>query len=239
MTKTITQKYFFEQETKGEVEIKDIYLYEALNITQKNTKKYQDINVFTKDKSGNYCENFSLKKEMDLHNSMSDILSYYPRWYNRKKFNRQSIITSLRGRQAAKQLAQRKKEDLQKQKFIAEQKSNSITQVIALISVYLTIGGIVFAGFPGFPESSIVSKLSNSSVNYKTCAIIKKDKDTKQKDLLCNLNKTGYEIAFLLILSANLLMSLAKFHCTNDLLIINHALDISSGEPPGTDEPQH
>jgi hypothetical protein len=84
-----------------------------------------------------------------------------------------------------------------------------------------------------------VSRLSNSSVNYKTCKIIKKGKDTEQKDRLCKLNKAGYELGFLLILSVNLLMSRAKSHCTNDLLIINHALDISSGEPPRTDEPQH
>jgi hypothetical protein len=106
----------FEQKTKNEVEIKDIYLCEALKMAEENTHEHQDINVFIKDDSGNFHEIFSLKKEMDLHKSMGDILSYYPRWYNRENFKRKQFIAFLRARQAAKQLARYEKEDLQQQK---------------------------------------------------------------------------------------------------------------------------
>jgi hypothetical protein len=132
---------FFEQQTKGEVEIKDIYLYEALNVARKNTQEHQDIKIFLRDDSGNRHPLFSLKEEIDLHNSMQEILSCYPRslFNKHSKFNRERAINFLRGRQAAKQLTHlHEKEKLQgSSEFEVIRKTNN--SLLKAFRLYLRI----------------------------------------------------------------------------------------------------
>jgi hypothetical protein len=233
---------FFERKTKSDIEIKDIYLHEALDITRKNTQEHQDINVFLRDHSGKCRPLFLLKEEIDLHNSMQEILSFYPRslFNKHSKFNRERAINFLRGRQAAKQLTHLYgKEKLQQKKFILETKINSGVASVTVISLFLTIVSIAFVGYPGSPESSIIAIMfPNPSVDYKTCDI-KTDERTpekKGKDKVCALNQLSFQIIFLSYLIAQMLIAYYNLQNKRDLLIINHALDIFPDKLAENDE---
>jgi hypothetical protein len=231
---------FFEQETKSEAEIKDIYLYEALNIARKNTQENQDINIFLRDSLGNCHPLFLLKKEIDLHNSMQEILSFYPRiFFNKQsKFDRERAINFLRGKQAAKQLTHLYgKEELQQKKFVLETKINSGVAYPTVTSLFLTIVSIAFVGYPGSPESSIIATMfPNPSVDYKTCDIKTDGRTPAKKDMVCALNKFSFQLIFLFYLFAQMMVVCYTFYNKHDLLIINHALDILPGKLPENDE---
>jgi hypothetical protein len=231
---------FFEQETKSEAEIKDIYLYEALNIARKNTQENQDINIFLRDSSGNCHPLFLLKKEINLHNSMQEILSFYPRiFFNKQsKFNRERAINFLRGKQAAKQLTHLYgKEELQQKKFVLETKINSGVAFPTVISLFLTICSIAFVGHPGSPESSIIATMfPNPSVDYKTCDIETDGRTPVKKDMVCALNKFSFQLIFLFYLLAQMIVVCYTLYNKHDLLVINHALDILPGKLPENDE---
>jgi hypothetical protein len=232
-------KIFFEQKIKSEPEIKDIYLYEALNIARKNTQEHQDINIFSRDPLGNCYPLFLLKQEIDLHNSMQEILSFYPRSLFNKlsNFNRERTINFLRGKQTAKQLTHLYgKEKLQQQKFVSENKIGSVASLPTVISLLLTMVSIVFLGLPGNPEFSVIVNIAkfahNPSVDYKTCDI-KTDKHTpakKGKDQFCTsihtFNQFSYLLIFLYLVFMQLLVTYFNLHNRRDLLIISHALDI-------------
>jgi hypothetical protein len=244
LTKDNNVEIFFEQKTKNEAKIKDIYLYEALNIARKNTQEHQDINIFLRDCSGNCYPLFLLKKEIDLHNSMQEILSFYPRsFFNKQsKFNRESAINFLRGKQAAKQLTHLYgKEELQQKKLVSEKRIDSGVGYLEIISLFLTLVSIFFIGYPGSPESSIIARMSpDPSVDYKTCDI-KTDKHTpakKGKDLLCTSNQLSFELIFLFYLIARMLVACYNLQNKHDLLIINHALDVFPGKLPENDKSQ-
>jgi hypothetical protein len=214
-------------------------LYEALNIARKNTKESQDINVFAKEESGYQYPIFLLKKEMDTSNSIGKVLSYLhkEKLNHKKTFNREEIIYVLRGRQAAKQLVcAHKKEDLQQHKFVSEKRSKNLSQSLKSNSFMLIFAGIVFAGYPGLLDSSIMSRFFDSSVNYKTCKVIGKDgKDTNKTDKSCKRDKSIYQLIFLLALLREVDLAYKNYRANVNVLVINHALDILSNELKDSD----
>jgi hypothetical protein len=222
----------FESKTADQTVVKDIHLYKALHVARENTKENQDINVFSKETSGCRYPIFLLKEEMNSHNSMNDILSYLlPD--RQKSISRKHIINFLRGRQAARQLAHSyKKEDLQQHKFASEKRSNILTTLLKLNSFVLIISGICFVGYPGLLESSsIMSRFFDSSVNYKTCKTIGKDgKDTNKTDKSCKNNQNYYKLVILIVFFLELNLANKNYQAKANVLVVNYALDILSGE---------
>jgi arsenate reductase-like glutaredoxin family protein len=224
----------FELKTTNQAIVQDIHLYKALNIARKNTKENQDINVFVKEKSGYRYPIFLLKKEMDICDSIENTLSYLgeENLNHKRSFNRKKVIDALRGRQAAKQLVYtHKKEDLQQHKLVSEKRSHNVSQSLKSNSFILIIAGILFVGYPGLIDSSIMSKFFDFSVNYKTCKIIGKDgKDTNKIDKSCKRGKSIYQLIFLLFLFKEADLAYKNYRAKVNVLVINHALDVLSNE---------
>jgi hypothetical protein len=224
----------FEQKNKCQSIMQDIHLHEALNVVRKNTKENQDINVFAKESSGCRYPIFLLKKEMDVFNSIEKTLSYLgkEKLNHKKSLNRKNVIDALRGRQAAKQLVHtHTKEDLQQHKFVSEKRSHNLSQWLKSNSFILIIVGIIFAGYPGLADSSIMRKFFGSSVNYKTCKIIGKDgNDTNKINESCKEYKNIYPLIFLLFLIVEADLAYKNYRAKVNVLVINHALDILSDE---------
>lgn len=241
----------FEQKITGQIMVQDIHLYEALNIARKNTKENQIINVFARENSGYRHPIFLLEREMDLCNSIDETLSYLRKAkFDRKKtFNRKNIIDALRGRQAARQLVySQKKEDLRQYKFASEKRSENLTYFLKLNSFILIIFGIIFIGYPGLLESSVLSRFFNPSVNYKTCKTIGKDgkdtnkiKDTNKTDEFCKIYQGFYSLYKLIILYFllhELDLAYKSYQTKKDILIINYAIDMLSNDSKDSDKIQ-
>jgi hypothetical protein len=129
---------------------------------------------------------------------------------------------------------------LQQQKFVSEKKIDSVAILPTISSLFFTMLSIVFLGYPGFPESSIMKNLSNSSVDYKTCDITtdKLIPAIKTQVQFCKFNQFSYQLIFLYFLAMQIFVTYYNLHNKRDLLIINHALDIFSEKLPENDESQ-